>query len=74
MPVVATRELQEVGTKPPVSANSRFRPKNEDADALIKTASQHPLGLDYLKNGALDSIAATFGVHAFTIELARERC
>ncbi len=40
---------------------------------LIRRADKHELGRDFLTQGALDSVAATFGVHAFLIDAARER-
>jgi hypothetical protein len=42
-------------------------------DALIASAQRHPLGLDFLLNGYLGSVAAEFRAHAFTVEAARER-
>ncbi len=40
---------------------------------LIDRAGRHPLGVTFLRDGSLDAVAATFGVHAFTIEAARAR-
>ena len=40
---------------------------------LVEKAKAHPLGLDYLKNGHLGSVAVTFETHAFTVLAARER-
>lgn len=42
-------------------------------ESLLAAAKAHPLGLDYLANGFLGSVAATFGVHAFVVEEARRR-
>ncbi len=39
---------------------------------LIARADAHPLGRDFLLEGALDAVAATFAVHAFTVDRARE--
>ncbi len=39
---------------------------------LIAKADAHPLGRDFLLEGALDAVAATFAVHAFTVDRARE--
>lgn len=50
-----------------------FVPTHEDVDALIAAARQHPLGLDYLREGALDNVAVTLKTHAFTVVAARER-
>jgi hypothetical protein len=40
---------------------------------LIVRATAHPLGVSFLLQGAHDAVAATFGVHAFTVDAARER-
>jgi hypothetical protein len=48
-----------------------YRPTREEVDELIRRASEHELGTEYLLQGALDSVAATFQVHAFVIEAAR---
>jgi hypothetical protein len=48
-----------------------YRPTREEVDELIRRASEHKLGTEYLLQGALDSVAATFQVHAFVIEAAR---
>jgi hypothetical protein len=48
-----------------------YQPTPEEVDDLIRRASEHDMGTDYLLEGALDSIAATFQVHAFVIEAAR---
>ncbi len=42
-------------------------------DALIASARQHPLGVDFLLRGFLGAVAAEFGTHAFTVEEARLR-
>jgi inosine-uridine nucleoside N-ribohydrolase len=42
-------------------------------DALIDRAKSHPLGTEFLSQGSLDSVAAAFQAHAFTVEAARER-
>ncbi len=39
---------------------------------LIDRAESHPLGTDFLVHGCLESVAATFGVHAFVVDKARE--
>ena len=39
---------------------------------LIGRAKNHPLGTEFLVHGCLESVAATFGVHAFVIDKARE--
>jgi hypothetical protein len=43
-----------------------------DVEALIATARQHPLGVEFLLNGELSAVAATFRAHAFTVDAARE--
>lgn len=48
------------------------QPTAQDVQDLVRRAEQHPLGTDYLRHGLLDSVAATFGVHAFVIDSARE--
>jgi hypothetical protein len=50
-----------------------YLPSSADVDALLGAAAAHPLGLDFLRDGSLDSVAATFRVHAFTVVAARER-
>ena len=49
-----------------------YRPSAEQINHLLKTAADHPLGTDFLRAGALDAVAATFGAHAFTVEAARD--
>ncbi|MCH8823405.1 MAG: hypothetical protein IH984_07840 [Planctomycetes bacterium] len=39
---------------------------------LKEQATSHPLGKKFLVEGSLDSVAATFGVHAFVVDAARE--
>jgi len=50
-----------------------FQPCESEVRALISKAGRHPLGTDFLKTGALDSVAAMFEVHAFVVEAARQR-
>ncbi len=49
-----------------------YRPSVEEVDELLRRAASHPLGSDFLTNGGLDSVAATFGVHAFVVDAARD--
>ena len=49
---------------------SRVRPA--DVIDLIRLADEHELGRDFLQKGAQDAVAATFGVHAFLVDAARE--
>jgi hypothetical protein len=51
----------------------KYIPSAADVEALIAAARQHPLGLDFLRDGALDCVAVTFRTHAFTVVAARER-
>lgn len=43
-----------------------------DVAALIDRAARHPLGVDFLLRGAPGAVAATFGVHAFVVDAARD--
>ena len=49
-----------------------YRPCRAEIDALIQRASNHRLGKGFLVDGSLDAVAATFGVHAFVVDAARE--
>ncbi len=51
----------------------RYRPTADEVDLLLRRAAVHPLGTGFLVNGAIDAIAATFGVHAFVVDEARLR-
>ena len=51
----------------------RFRPTGAEVEDLIARARKHPLGTDYLLHGYLDSVAATFQVHGYTVDDARRR-
>ena len=50
-----------------------FRPTTDEVNDLIARACVHRFGLEFLMNGYLGSVAAEFGVHAFTVEAAREQ-
>jgi hypothetical protein len=43
-----------------------------DVDDLVRRATGHPLGLDFLRTGSLDAVSATFRVHAFVVDAARD--
>jgi hypothetical protein len=43
-----------------------------DVEALIAAAREHPLGLDFLLDGDLSAVSATFQAHAFTVDAARQ--
>ena len=51
----------------------RYQSTTAEVDHLISSAREHPLGLEFLEQGALDAVAATFRTHAFVVEAARER-
>jgi hypothetical protein len=55
------------------SARCRFRPTPEQVADLIERACGHELGLEFLRKGAPDAVAAAFGVHAFTVDAARRQ-
>ena len=48
------------------------RPSHAEVDDLIRRASNHRLGTRFLLDGALDAVAATFNIHAFVVDAARE--
>ena len=54
-------------------APSRYRPTVEEVAILVRQAASHPLGTNFLAKGAIDAVAATFGVHAFVVDEARRR-
>ena len=46
-------------------------PDRSLSHGLIERAKNHELGIEFLRTGSQDSVAATFGVHAFTVDAAR---
>ena len=52
---------------------ARYRPTVAEVNLLVSRATAHPLGTRFLSNGAIDAVAATFGVHAFVVDEARRR-
>ena len=50
-----------------------YSPPPGEVKHLIERAAGHPFGTDFLREGALDAVAATFQVHAFTVEQARRQ-
>ena len=50
----------------------KYQPTKSEIAKLMQQVSEHPLGRNFLVDGALDSVAATFGVHAFVVDAARE--
>ncbi|MCG3191009.1 MAG: hypothetical protein L6R30_26540 [Thermoanaerobaculia bacterium] len=76
----AVREISSSGDSASaqgLSAANESRPAAappvRSADELISCARSHPLGLEFLRRGYLGSVAAEFGVNAFTVEEARVR-
>jgi hypothetical protein len=61
-------EMATVNSSAPIG----YRPADHEVSDLLARASRHPLGTTLLADGALDAVAATFGVHAFVVEAARE--
>jgi hypothetical protein len=49
----------------------RYQPTGAEVARLIEDAQGHQLGLEFLIEGELGSVAMTFGVHAFTVHSAR---
>lgn len=45
---------------------------SDDVLDLIRRADDHELGRPFLLRGAQDAVAATFGVHAFLVDAARD--
>ena len=50
----------------------KYQPTATEIAKLMQQAANHPLGTNFLVEGSLDSVAATFGVHAFVVNAARE--
>lgn len=50
-----------------------FTPSPIDVDSLINRAGEHDLGIDFLRTGSPDAVAAMFEVHAFVVDAAREK-
>lgn len=50
----------------------KYQPTASEIAKLMQQAVDHPLGKKFLVEGSLDSVAATFGVHAFVVDAARE--
>ena len=57
---------------PPHPLHILETPEPEQVLELIRRAEQHELGSDFLAKGAPDAVAATFGVHAFLVDAARD--
>lgn len=56
-----------------IGSGTRFEPSRREVEDLLRRAGEHPLGHGFLRHGALDAVAATFQVHAFTVDAARRR-
>ncbi len=65
-------ELSHRSSRGPAPALRRYVFNALDVEALIDAARKHPLGLEFLLNGDLSAVAATFQAHAFTVDAARE--
>ena len=48
-----------------------YRPTTAEVEDLLRRAAKHPLGTEFLVDGSLDAVAATFRVHAFAVDAAR---
>jgi hypothetical protein len=64
--------LLQRSSRGPAPAPTRYVFNALDVEALIEAARKHPLGLEFLLNGDLSAVAATFQAHAFTVDAARE--
>jgi len=58
---------------PVPKAPPSYEPSGFEVGSLIEEARRHPLGIEFLLEGELGAVAATFGVHAFTVDAARRR-
>ncbi len=50
-----------------------YVPSDREVAELIAAATSHPLGIQFLLEGQLCAVATMFGVHAFTVDAARQR-
>jgi hypothetical protein len=57
----------------PIGGVGPYVPSDEEVDRLIDRAKSHPLGVRFLVEGHLGSVATMFGAHAFTVDAARDR-
>ena len=65
--------MSEVTYGIPVHGIPPYVPSNEEVDRLIERARAHPLGVRFLVEGHLGSVATMFRTHAFTVDAARDR-
>lgn len=63
------RHMAPWGASPP--AHPQAQVGATEVSELIERADAHDLGRSFLLEGAQDSVAATFGVHAFVVDAAR---
>ena len=56
-----------------LESTEAYAPSPREVERLIELARKHPLGEDFLRRGAPDAVASTFGVHAFVVDRAREQ-
>ena len=62
-----------MGQRLPVPGRGRIPTDPQVVAELIELARKHRLGTEFLTEGALDAVSATFGAHAFTVEEARRK-
>lgn len=60
-----------MSSRPRIGDPLDYRPTPEEVDSLIEAARRHPLGIEFLRDGELGSVAMTFQTHAFTVDAAR---
>jgi len=65
--------MSEVRYGVPVGGVAPYVPSEEEVDRLIARAKAHPLGMRFLVDGHLGSVATMFETHAFTVDAARDR-
>jgi len=63
----------ESGTEAASPYQPSCTPDDDEVQRLIRDAGSHPLGLEFLLEGDLCAVATLFGVHAFTVDAARQR-
>ncbi len=73
MPLILQGRLKITMIRSSKDTRVRYSPTTKEIKSLIQAAEKHPLGINYLKSGAPDSVASTFQVHAFVVDSAREK-
>ena len=79
--LAAVRHEQRQESQPPEADGQKasspyvpsYTPAAGEVERLIAAAAEHPLGLEFLLEGNLCAVATMFGVHAFTVDAARQR-